>query len=401
MAVSTAVRRCESNKGFKHMGKKINTILAAGFIAGTAVMGVGTVYTLWGTPLSELSSAVGDEVFGKNTFISYYGLTQRLLGKRQILDSSETENVTRLNNGWLTFTYPEFDGTQYAENTAEFQQWLAERGIPFLYVETPFKVSKYDPQLPLGVEDYNNSNADLFLSVLAEKQVPYMDLREVMREQGLDHYEMFNRTDHHWTSEASFWCVQQLYPAICDTLGETVNQALLAEESYQWTTYEDIFLGSEGRRAGIPYGGMDDFTVITPLFETSIRGSRPYESIKSRREAEGTFEETLLHTEILEREDVYNRACDDVYGSNYALQVTENLDETVSDKTILVLKDSFGRPVVDFLANAFREVHAVDLRKLTDVGIREYVQEIEPDMVIVLYNPGQLRESQGVIYTFE
>src|SRR5699024_8954530 len=122
-------------------------------------------------------------------------------------------------------------------------------------VETPFKVSKYDPQLPLGVEDYNNSNADLFLSVLAEKQVPYMDLREVMREQGLDHYEMFNRTDHHWTSEASFWCFQQLYPAICDTLGETVNQALLAEESYQWTTYEDIFLGSEGRRAGIPYGG--------------------------------------------------------------------------------------------------------------------------------------------------
>ena len=159
-----------------------------------------------------------------------------------------------------------------------------------------------------------------------------MDLREVMREQGLDHYEMFNRTDHHWTSEASFWCFQQLYPAICDTLGETVNQALLAEESYQWTTYEDIFLGSEGRRAGIPYGGMDDFTVITPLFETSIRVSRPYESRKSRREAEGTFEETLLHTEILEREDVYNRACDDVYGSNYALQVTENLDETVSDK---------------------------------------------------------------------
>ena len=47
---------------------------------------------------------MGDEVFGKNTFISYYGLTQRLLGKRQILDSSETENVTRLNNGWLTCT---------------------------------------------------------------------------------------------------------------------------------------------------------------------------------------------------------------------------------------------------------------------------------------------------------
>ena len=52
-----------------------------------------------------------------------------------------------------------------------------------------------------------------------------------------------------------------------------------------------------------------------------------------------------------------------------------------------MIQDSFGLPLEGYLATAFREVETLDLRYLKDTTAVEVIDQFQPDMVIVLYNP--------------
>ena len=41
-------------------------------------------------------------------------------------------------------------------------------------------------------------------------QVHCTDLRQVIHENGIDQYNFFFKTDHHWTPEGAFWCWGQV-----------------------------------------------------------------------------------------------------------------------------------------------------------------------------------------------
>ena len=58
-----------------------------------------------------------------------------------------------------------------------------------------------------------------------------------------------------------------------------------------------------------------------------------------------------------------------------------------SYKKILMIQDSFGLPLEGYLATAFREVETLDLRYLKDTTAVEVIDQFQPDMVIVMYNP--------------
>ena len=99
----------------------------------------------------------------------------------------------------------------------------------------------------------------------------------------------------------------------------------------------------------------------------------------------------------MEEPDIYQRSSDMVYGDNYSLQIIRNLDEEAADRKIFFLKDSFGRPSAAFLSLGFSEIHSIDLRKFD--GLYEYIQQENPDMVVVMYNPSRLRERSS--YEFQ
>ncbi len=55
------------------------------------------------------------------------------------------------------------------------------------------------------------------------------------------------------------------------------------------------------------------------------------------------------------------------------------------------MKDSFGTPVAAFLSNAVGELLATDQRKTT-LSAEEYVEQYQPDAVVVVYCQDMLRE---------
>ena len=341
-----------------------------------------------GTALAE--SRFNDFLPGKDALVTLNGGVQRLLGRREV------NQRYRLDNGQMTYIIPELDMEPIAQNTVDFARVLEERGVPFLYVNLLFKIDETDKQLPPGVEDFSNENADRFLAILRREGVDCLDLRELEKAEGLEHYSLFFPTDHHWTPETGLWASNRIAAAL-----EARDPSLAADlscmelENYDREVREGVFLGSHGRRVGEWYAGADDLSILTPRFETRLRFSVPELELVR----EGSFEETMLFPEKLEETDRMHSAAYDVYtGGEYGLLRVENLLGG-NGKRLLVLQDSFSLVVIPFFSLGYERVDYLDLR-LWDGDLLSYIDETEPDMVLVLYNPGALEDNNTVMFEF-
>lgn len=68
-----------------------------------------------------------------------------------------------------------------AESLSKFSDWVQkDKKANFLYVQVPWKNSKYNAEFPKGLYDYSNVTADSFLSYLKENAVNNLDLRETI-----------------------------------------------------------------------------------------------------------------------------------------------------------------------------------------------------------------------------
>ena len=338
-----------------------------------------------------------DEYFPLQTrFVTLNGGLSRLLGQRAVNERY------RLDNGQLTYVIPELDVNEIARQTVEFAQALREEGIPFLFVNTPFKIDPEDKQLPVGVEDYSNENADRFLSVLRDNGVPTLDLRERERAEGLDHYSLFYPTDHHWTAETGFWAFREIVSRLAaEDASFTVDGLVLDGGEYEKTVLRDVYLGSHGRRVGPWYAGMDDLSLIEPRFDTSLR----FLAADTGEVHEGDFSEALLFPEMLEG-DPFLRSRYDVYlGGEYARMLLTNgsaaqgLEVQSTPKKLLIFKDSFSLVLAPFMALGYEETEWLDLR-LTPSGGLDAVLAAEPDAVLVVYNPGAYEDNNWEMFDF-
>ncbi len=323
----------------------------------------------------------------RNTFIDLNGGFQRLMGKRVIEDSNPQLDTHRLDNGQLTFTVESCETDWKAENLAALSEWCAAQDTPLLYIQAPFKINPEGPRLPTGTADYTNQNADDLLAGLAQRNVDHLDLRKEIKEQGLDHASLFYKTDSHWTTEAAFWA----YTTICDTLEErygfTIDDAVINRNNFTATTYENIFLGSQGKRVGTLYAGTDDLDVLLPNFGTKLRYEVPVHQFYK----EGKFSETVMDYAHVETVDYYNKSPYYVYsGGDYPLSHITNLNQP-DGKKVLLVRDSFSCAVAPFLSLAVGQVDTFDLR-YNDASLKDYISESQPDIVIFLYNPGVIRD---------
>ena len=350
-----------------------------------------------GISIERLERYYNERVPLKNALITLNGGFRKVIGQREVNERY------RLDNGQLTYVIPELDMTMIAENIVAFQKELASRGIPMAYISAPFKVDPEDKQLPPTIEDYSNENADRFLTVLEENAVPYLDLRKSFAASGKDHYDWFFSTDHHWTPQAGLYAVH----AVTEFLEKldsafAVQPAVLREENYTATTHEAILLGSCGRRTGPWYSGFDDITILEPAYETKLQFTAPNDGI----DRTGSFAETIFFTEHLTRSHCFENDVYDVYcGKDYGLMQLKNLTEPGSTDTaptgkkLLVLQDSFGLVTAPFLALGYQECTFLDLRLFED-SLMRYIEEYEPDMVLVFYNPGALEDNNWNMFDF-
>ncbi|MCR5734485.1 MAG: hypothetical protein K6G22_07775 [Lachnospiraceae bacterium] len=327
---------------------------------------------------SRLESDIANNFFAQFNFVNLNGLMAKIMGVREL------NGVLRLDNGYLTETSPYFDDDILIQNTngiIAFKDYLEARGIPFIFTITPNTSAKYDSKLPNNYFDYGNENLDRIASALRRGGVEVIDFRDELYADGIDAYDMMYKTDHHWNTRMGFYAYTKLCDALVDKLSCEVDPVVRDIDNYKIETYKKWHLGSRGQRTGKYFGGIDDFDLITPDFDTHLA---TYDG-----EKEGVFRGLLVNTDSLQKKDLTIMRDDINRRSTYDRVLEQSQGDFVNfnshnDKKIMMVTDSFGKAVFPFMEISFARVRW----EYGPVG-GDVIDEFAPDAVIMIYDLSQ------------
>ena len=342
----------------------------------------GGVYGMTGAVIDGLESASNRDLDESHLFIQAFGALQRLMGRRVVQDMQSSSTVVKLDNGALQFVNLSagyFDTTFCGVALADFADRLeGEYGIPLLYVNGPQKIQRGTSPLPGGVVEYGNQMGDRILEILNQREVDALDLRDAF-DATEDYASWFFVTDHHWKPAAAFFAYQTLAPVL-ERYGVRTQARWLDPDSYTVTVYEDWFLGSQGKRVGSLYAGVDDMEWWTPREPTSFT----YDANEYDIHRAGSWDESLLFPERMEPRDWFNANPYTLYsGGDYPLATIVN-ENNPEGGNIVMLRDSFGCALAPFLAQSCHTLTTMDLRYFTG-DLEAAIAALDPDLVLVLY----------------
>ena len=341
---------------------------------------------------SWLNVYTTDQLVGYNSFANAANRYEKAIGWN-FAAYSEYNGVVTLSDGYLISFTSKKDITESVDSTAEFAQYLDGANIDFMFVVAPTKISNYDDEEISGTLDFANQNADEFIKSQYKANVDILDLRAAIKNEGLNHRELFYVTDHHWKSETGLWAAQQILQSIADNYGYNTDYALLNPDNFNREVYQNILLGSEGRKVTLAKASPEDFALLYPKFNTDLEFSAP----DLEMNISGDFS-IMYDMSQLEEVDYYNKSPYHTfaYGDRPLLTVKNN--NAPNNLKVLFIHDSFGDVVLPFLSLGAEEVDSLDLRQFTG-SVQSYIETTKPDAVVVLYNADSIGGTVGVTHT--
>lgn len=347
-----------------------------------------------------LTTEQDNEFFhNKATYINFNGLMGKTLGQ------PEMNGRVLLKNGHLSAFGTQYDPQKIesiAENLSGFCLLQQERGGNFLFVLAPSQISGQDAGLPVGYTDHANQNADLLASLLKEKDVPVLDLRQKMDEQGITCSDAFFATDHHWTPQTAFWAYTQVIHELHNMNAiSTVDPYYIDPSNFDFRIYGDCFLGSAGKRVGTRFAGTEDFCLIIPKFDTEITVTISSKNLEKTGRYENVASNNHLSSLVyrLENPDYFG---DDPYGrygyGNTDMTCWRN-PKAPEDKKLLLIGDSMGNITYSLLPLYTSTCDELDMRQYTG-DFHTYYESFSPDTVIIFVNVAGLTSEDADNVTF-
>lgn len=335
---------------------------------------------------TTIDSSLTDELTYHDFMLELNGLRENLLGTRVILKDDTI--IVKSDSGSLLEPEVYVDDADIWETVGiikQLQNISEANGAEFLYCAAPQK-ALFEP-FPENIPNPSPENYHTFLSSLATLDVPYINLAETLEQSEYDISKLFYYTDHHWTTRAGFLATnaicEELHIRYCFDYSEEYTDI----SQYAVTTYPNWFLGSMGKKTGAAFTshGADDFELLIPKFATHLFEEQPFK----QEFREGCFEDSVLYAENMKK-DYHNVNTYATYGGgDFRLQIIRNNLNREGAKVVIV-RDSFACVVTPFLALHTAELHVCDVRDGDyymggKVNIEEYIEQVQPDYVIVLY----------------
>ena len=333
--------------------------------------------------IAAVQKACRAEFPGRYFFVDLNGLYARCTGRRLC------NNVRRLDGGMLVRAKvgETLDPARCAAGVADIAGEHAARGARVVYVQLPGK--------PDGGAERLRAAADALLAALASSGVETLDLRG--RYAGspelLERY--FFRTDHHWNMDA----VLDAAGVLAAKFGDA---RVLRPDGWVKRELPSTFLGSQGKRTGQWFAGVDSLSYYEPV----RTGDYCIELAGGDGRAEshaGGFDVVLDPGILSSRLDVHEENAYKVYrgiGGIWPCVRYRHADAD-NEMRLAVIGDSFVRPLGALLSAAFVDVLVVDPRyPCGGVSVRRRVREFAPDVLIVAYNPYALVLPKGMYATY-
>lgn len=323
-------------------------------------------------------------------FVNINGLYQNIMQRDYVYDADPANDTIRTSHDQLVSVSSAVSEDKLAgsaEALSRSSEWLEGMGIPLIYLQAPSKAAFSPEEVMPGIRNTTYEKTAAFLEMIEKEGIECIDARKWMdetKEAG------FYATDHHWKTETCLDIAVRLGEYLNENHGFDIDKGVLDTENYDSVTFRNSFLGAEGRRTGIYYVGLDDFTVISPKFDSDF-----HVEIDSKEtghsERDGSFEETIM---VPDKETGHYSFEDSAYykywGGDYSMVEVTNKRNT-DGKSAVIFKDSYGITVTAFLTNMFSKITIIDIRYYEgEESVKSIIKEAEPDVVLYIYGPGYL-----------
>ncbi len=371
----------------KHAYAYFRAVLPSALLAdtgsadGAAAAGTDTAS---GTAAEEPAFTVSDarDAFQKNLYMqdAWINLNGGMARNLNIRGLYKNLWMYILGDGYVVSGAAETSTDYEYEQITALKDFLDARDIQLLYVNAPTKY--LDDQIfmdEFGLSCYSNQNADRFLQRIDEAGIKSLDLRRLIKKEGKNIYDMFYRTDHHWTVDSGLWAAEKAAKALNEDFDYHIDLSLYDRERYQETLYEECWLGEQGRKLAQAYVGLDDFVRIEPLFDTNLSMVTP-----AGGEVNGDFSIFVDDASYQFGGDVYHAPSMHYSYIRDGINQSKVMNQDVSEGRILLLADSYSQVVVPFLSLGVSEVDTLVLRGY-DGSLQEFIDAGDYDTVVILY----------------
>lgn len=299
---------------------------------------------------SEIDRVVSDNLLFEREWNEVYAMVYNALGKNE----ENCFKYVRDKNGIL------YESSVSNESSVPIREFVKRINVIRKKVKnTDTKVvvllypCRYNDEWTNGYKGipYKKYNAlvDDMTAYFRYYSVDYIDYREYFIKNEWKATDIFYKTDQHWTTLAAFAGYGQLVQHLNENYDANLNTYYTNIDNYNLETYEKYFIGDYGRDAGVAYVGLDDFTLVSPKYETNY-------TIKFTDD-EGVWEEqsgdvykTLIDLSYFEEEDYYNKDMYSTYLNAINEQATVINNGNNDGLKVLFISDSYTSPLGVFFA---------------------------------------------------
>jgi len=303
----------------------------------------------------------------RDTWVSLKAISQKEAGQK------ENNDVFFAGIGYL-IGKPLTDDGDILERNLSGVLGLRDAGYDTGLLVSPMAAEVLRDRLPRFA--YDPVQRELLSRLKAEAGDVFIDVGQGLHEADAMGYQVFFRTDHHWTMRGAY----EAYVAYMNWLGE--EPFLL--ESYDTRVASETFYGTLWSKSSHPGIKPDRIVVfeIKDFDEVEVEyteGSRAW-TVSG-----------LYQPEYLEQKDKYAY----FLGQNRPLAVIRHTRGPNTERKLLIFKDSYAHSFAPFLLPHFDEIHLVDLRYYKQDPIA-YMLEHDISQVLFLYNADNFATERSV-----
>lgn len=311
----------------------------------------GALFTKWENYFS-------DHIYLRNKMVDTYTFIQSKLNKKYIND------VYLGSDGYfLSNTNPKGITDNKLKEIGEYFNSIAEEfdKSKIYMVNLPHKSTVYENNMP--IKDYKSLSRvyiNKLWSNIDKDKIEIIDIDNIFNNE----YDLFYKTDHHWNMNGAW----KAYEYIIDELSKEfieIHQAK-TKDFYNIETYEECFIGSDGRRVKQFVRKMDNIEVYRH------KNIDDYKVWINDDEGEFFYESNL-------KKDMFSGYGIYLNGDN-AEVVIENA-KSINDLSIVVIGDSMDNKLIPLLAPHFYKIYSYDLR-LYKEDLNNTIKNINPDIIM-------------------
>lgn len=311
---------------------------------------------LSGKWMTDLEDYVTDQFPFRDTWMAANSVIKAALLKKDI------NGVYLGRDGYLLEVFNEVEEKVTDRQVSAFNKFASyhpDDGVRYFFALVPNSLYTLSDKLPAYAQNIDQKEyIEDFYARLEGGFFTTVDLTEPLAAHK-DEY-IYYRTDHHWTSLGAYYG----YAALAQAMGLTPSSL----SDYTVTEVTDEFKGTFFSKGNFPVKAdtISRFDRTAPVSLTAWGD-------------DGVRKDSIYDESFLSVKDKYCY----FLGGNPAHYTVETSAGT--GKTLVLIKDSYSHSLLPFFLEHYSVIHMLDLRYINK-NINDYIDELEPDDVLILYN---------------